>query len=206
MNTFDPKKRSTFSFEEWKKNYKKMQTANQIKKGEADITADGMLGNVKGKDGRADLSNPKDVVDKKKHEAVKATYGGAVKGKEGYETELDESLQINETLSFKGTISRYLKNINLEKIVIPFIDELPEGGNWTKPVELKLDNFGQLAPIIKECNVHYSFAFEPKAKEIYLNLEYKYLHPSGSNGYKSCLIFDTDGVYVKTIEGYRVAL
>lgn len=35
------------------------------------------------------------------------------------------------------------------------------------------------------------------------DLEYKYLHPSGSNGYKSCLIFDTDGVYVKTIEGYR---
>lgn len=76
-------------------------------------------------------------------------------------------------------------------------DKFPDNGNWTEPKKkIKLNNFGQLDPIIKECDVYYSFAFEPKEEEIYLNLEYKYLHPSGSNGYKSCLIFDKDGKYI----------
>lgn len=203
MKTFDVKKRSTMSFEVWEKNYKKMQTANQIKKGEADITADGMLGDVKGKDGRADLSNPKDVIDKKKHIATKETYGGAVKGKEGYETELDESenivVEAVETNGPRKLISEYLKKFGLEDIRVP--DEFPEGGKWTNSAQLKLNNLGPLSPMIKDCLVKYAFAFHPQDNQIYLNLVYEYKHPSGSNGYKVILIFDNNGKYLKSMKG-----
>lgn len=88
MNIFNVKKRKTLSFEEWKKESKIAQTPKHIKKGESELTADSMLGDIKGAEGIAVRDDDHAKLIKKKHDATKATYGGAVNGKEGYETKL----------------------------------------------------------------------------------------------------------------------
>lgn len=90
MNIFNVKKRKTLSYEEWKKQSKIAQTPKHIKKGESELTADSMLGDIKGAEGIAVRDDDHAKLIKKKHDATKATYGGAVNGKEGYETKLSE--------------------------------------------------------------------------------------------------------------------
>lgn len=56
MNTFDVKKRSIFSYEEFLKDSKKAEDAKHTEKGENDIVKKSMAGEVEGKKGYATLA------------------------------------------------------------------------------------------------------------------------------------------------------
>jgi len=97
MNIFNVKERKTMSFEEWNRNRTVAEKGKQTEKGAADITKEaGILDPEKGKpgfDNAMDDDNAK--LDKKKHDAVKATYGGATTAAAGYDNALDTPKAIN---------------------------------------------------------------------------------------------------------------
>lgn len=97
MNIFDVKKRNTMSFEEWMRNRTVAEKGKQEEKGAADITKDG--GALDPEKGKAGYDNAMDAdtadLDKKKHDAVKATYGGASTASTSYDAPLDDPKAIN---------------------------------------------------------------------------------------------------------------
>jgi hypothetical protein len=97
MNIFDIKQRKTMSFEDWMRNRTVAEKGKQEEKGAAEITKDG--GALDPEKGKAGYDNAMDAdtadLDKKKHDAVKATYGGASTAAADYDNAMDDPKKIN---------------------------------------------------------------------------------------------------------------
>lgn len=98
MNIFDVKKRKTMAFDEWMKARKVAEAPKHMEKGEAAIAKDGMLGDVKGKEGFKNAMDDDNAgLDKKKHEATKATYSGPDKTNDGFKDNLSGKPDVIKT-------------------------------------------------------------------------------------------------------------
>ncbi len=97
MNIFNIKERKTMSFEEWMKVRTVAEKGKQTEKGASDITKDaGILDPEKGKTGFDNAMDDDHAgLDKKKHDAVKATYGGSSTAATSYDKPLDDPKKIN---------------------------------------------------------------------------------------------------------------
>jgi hypothetical protein len=97
MNIFDIKQRKTMSFEEWMRNRTVAEKGKQTEKGAAEITKDsGTLTPEKGKAGYDNaMDDDKAGLDKKKHDAVKATYSGSSTAAASFDAPLDAPKAIN---------------------------------------------------------------------------------------------------------------
>lgn len=97
MNIFNVKERKTMSFEEWMRTRTVAEKGKQTEKGAADITKDGgILDPEKGKAGYDNAMDDDHAgLDKKKHEATKATYSGASTAATSYDKPLDDPKKIN---------------------------------------------------------------------------------------------------------------
>jgi len=78
------------------------------------------------------------------------------------------------------------------------IKDIPNDSKWTSPklVEIEPNSCGQISPIFERILLNVSFARD-SVNSIYVNLEYKYYHISGSNGYKVLYKFDNKGDLIK---------
>lgn len=96
MNIFDVKQRKTMSFEEWMRNRTVAEKGKQTEKGAAEITKDsGTLTPEKGKAGYDNaLDDDAKQIDKTKHSATKATYGGSSTAAASFDAPLDDPKQI----------------------------------------------------------------------------------------------------------------
>ena len=99
------------SFREWDNKRKTSEKANQVKKGEAEISKNGMNGDVKGKAGFKNAitdENAKPI--KTKHTAVKKTYEPRKSGANAYNKPLDKRVikkGLNEAKAVKIKDSKF---------------------------------------------------------------------------------------------------
>lgn len=99
------------------------------------------------------------------------------------------------SFSASSNVETYFKKFGI-KLNIPLF--YPTDNSWLNHnvIELTKQQFGVFAPIFDSVNIHPKIAVEFESGNIYVELSYKYQHPSGSNGYTVMFKFDDLGNFI----------